>query len=343
MDLNTLWFLLIAVLYIGFFVLEGFDFGVGVLLPFLSRDKDPALVDRKRRLMINTFGPHWDGNEVWLITAGGATFAAFPQWYATMFSGFYLALFLLLFALILRGIAIEFRSKDANPRWRSLWDWSIFAGSALAPLLIGVAFANLVRGVPLDADMNYVGGFFNLLNPYALLAGITTLLLCAFYGAIFLSLKVSGEIEEKAHSTAWRLWLPVVLLLLALLASTYLATNIATKTGISPSIIAIMGIVAILLSGYFVRRRMNGWAFGMTMLTFATALLSMFLILYPLVMVSNPNPEFSLTIYNAASSPYTLKVMTIVALIFVPIVLLYQGWSYWIFRKRLTMESTLEY
>ena len=343
MDLNTLWFILVAVLYIGFFVLEGFDFGVGILLPFLSRDKDPELVDRKRRLMINTFGPHWDGNEVWLITAGGATFAAFPQWYATLFSGFYLALFLLLFALIVRGIAIEFRSKDPNPRWRNLWDWAIFFGSALAPLLIGVAFANLVRGVPLDADMNYVGGFLDLLNPYALLTGVATLLLCAFYGAIFLSLKVSGEIEAKAHSTAWRLWLPVVVVLLALLVTTYLETDILTKIGIDPGLVPITGVVAILLAGFFVRRKMHGWAFIMTLVTFAASLLSMFLILYPRVMISNPNPEFSLTIYNAASSPYTLKIMTIVALILVPIVLAYQGWSYWVFRQRLTMESTLEY
>src|SRR5512139_1632249 len=187
MDLNTLWFILIAVLYIGFFVLEGFDFGVGILLPFLSWDKDPQTVDGKRRLLINSIGPHWDGNEVWLLTAGGATFAAFPQWYATMFSGFYLALFLLLLALIGRGVAFEYRSKDANPRWRSLWDWAAFLGSAVPALLLGVTFGNLVRGVPIDAQMNYVGGFFNLLNPYALLAGVATLLSFTLHGAVFLS------------------------------------------------------------------------------------------------------------------------------------------------------------
>jgi cytochrome d ubiquinol oxidase subunit II len=343
MDLNTLWFILIAVLYIGFFVLEGFDFGVGILLPFLSRDKDPDAVDKKRRLMINTIGPHWDGNEVWLITAGGATFAAFPNWYATMFSGFYLAFFVLLLVLIVRGVAFEFRSKDKNPKWRKLWDWMLFIGSAVTPILLGVTFANLVRGVPIDADMNYVGGFFNLLNPYALIAGISTLITFTFYGAIFLSLKIKGELADKAHSAAKRLWIFTVLALVILLISTYMATDMFSHLGINQGIIPITGMVAILLAGYFVRKNMNSWAFGMTMVTIAFSLVTMFLILYPRVMVSSINMEYSLTIYNASSSPYTLKVMSIVAIIFVPLVLIYQGWSYWIFRKRLTVDSHLEY
>src|SRR5512133_1561445 len=175
MDLNTLWFILIAILYIGYFVLEGFDLGVGILLPFLGK------TDQKRRMLINTIGPHWDGNEVWLITAGGATFAAFPNWYATLFSGFYLPLFLILMALIVRGVAFEFRSKDDDPRWRSLWDWSIFTGSLVPSLLWGVAFTNLVRGVPIDQNMMYVGGFFNLLNPYALLGGLVSLAAFTLY------------------------------------------------------------------------------------------------------------------------------------------------------------------
>ena len=228
MDLNILWFLLIAVLYIGFFVLEGFDFGVGTLLFFLSKDKDAAAVDRKRRVIINTIGPHWDGNEVWLLTAGGATFAAFPEWYATLFSGFYLALFLLLLALIVRGIAFEFRSKDENPRWRKLWDWCIFLGSAVPALLLGVAFGNLVRGVPIDAEMNFAGNFFMLLNPYALLAGVSSLAVFTLYGAIFLSLKTSGELQSRAHSMARRLWPAVAVILLVLLVTTYFETDILT-------------------------------------------------------------------------------------------------------------------
>ena len=328
MDLNTIWFILIAVLYIGFFVLEGFDLGVGILLPFIAKN------DTDRRVVINTIGPHWDGNEVWLLTAGGATFAAFPMWYATLFSGFYLPLFLLLAALILRGVAFEFRSKDQNPKWRTFWDWSIFTGSLLTTLLLGVAFANLVRGVPIDADMNYVGGFFNLLNPYALLGGIATIAIFLLHGAIFLSMKAAGAVEEKARFAARRLWLPVVAIMLALLIATYLATDIMNQLGIDPGLVPLIGMIAILLVGYFLRKNLNGWAFAMTSVGIAFAIVTMFQIMYPRVMISNLNPAWSLTIYNASSTSYTLTVMTIVAIIFVPIVLIYQGWSYWVFRKR---------
>ena len=338
MDLNMVWFILIAVLYIGFFLLEGFDFGVGILLPFLSRDKDPNRVDQKRRTIINTIGPHWDGNEVWLLTAGGATFAAFPEWYATLFSGFYLALFLLLLALIARGVAFEFRSKDENPKWRSLWDWCIFLGSLLPALLMGVAFGNLVHGVPIDAEMNYVGGFFNLLNPYALLAGITTVVTFTLYGAIFLSLKTTGELMDKAREIARRMWLVVVIVLLAFLVATYFATDILSHLGINPGIVPLTGMAAILVSGYFIRRKLDGWSFITVGIAIAFALVTMFMILFPRVMVSSLNNDWSLTIYNASSSPYTLRVMTIVAITFVPIVLIYQGWSYYVFRKRISGE-----
>jgi len=344
MDLNTLWFILIAVLYIGFFLLEGFDFGVGILLPFLSRGGTKDEVDLKRRMMINTIGPHWDGNEVWLLTAGGATFAAFPHWYATLFSGFYLPLFILLLALIMRGVALEFRSKDDDPRWRNLWDWSIFGGSAVAALLLGVAFANFVHGVPIDAEMQYVGGFFNLLNPYALLGGIATVLTFALYGAIFLSLKTAGELAEKARQLAMRLWVPVEVALFIFLIATYFATDVLSSLGVNPGIIPITGIIAILLSGFFLRRNMSGWAFVTTAVSIAFALITMFLILFPRVLVSSIDPSFSLTIYNASSSPYTLRVMTYIALTMVPIVLIYQGWSYWVFRKRIEgKHETLVY
>jgi cytochrome d ubiquinol oxidase subunit II len=328
-DLNTIWFVLIAVLFIGFFFLEGFDYGVGILLPFLGKD------DEERRVIINTIGPFWDGNEVWLITAGGAMFAAFPNWYATLFSGFYLPLFLLLLALILRGVALEFRSKDEAPRWRRLWDWAIFGGSLVAALLMGVAFANLVRGVPIDAEMNYVGGFFNLLNPYALLAGLVTILVFVLYGAIFLSLKTTGEVLQRARAAAARVWLPAVVGLLVFLVATYFFTDILSKLGVNPGPIPLAGTVAMLLAGYFIRRKREGWAFAMLVVVIAFALVTMFMILYPRVMISSLNPAWSLTIQNAASSPYTLRTMSIVALIFVPIVLAYQAWSYWVFRKRI--------
>jgi cytochrome d ubiquinol oxidase subunit II len=330
MALNTLWFILIAVLYIGFFVLEGFDFGVGILLPWLGKN------DNQRRQIINTIGPHWDGNEVWLITAGGATFAAFPQWYATLFSGFYLPLFLLLMGLILRGVSFEFRSKDDHPLWRSLWDWCIFGGSLVPALLLGVAFANLVRGVPIDADMQYVGGFFNLLNPYALMGGVSAVLVFILHGALFLSIKTSGIVLERAQLAARKLWLPVVLMLVLFLAATYFQTDLLANLGIYPGAVPVTGIVAILLAGFFLRRKQEGWAFAMTGITIAVSLITMFMILYPRVMISSLDPAFSLTIQNAASNPYTLRIMTIVALIFVPVILIYQGWSYYVFRKRIT-------
>lgn len=335
MDLNIVWFILIAVLFIGFFVLEGFDFGVGMLAMYLSKDKDPEAEDLKRRTIINTIGPHWDGNEVWLLTAGGAMFAAFPHWYATMFSGFYLALFLLLAALILRGVAFEFRSKDENPRWRSFWDWSIFVGSFVPALLLGVAFGNLVSGVPIGQDMQYAGNFFDLLKPYALLAGIALVAGCLLYGATFISLKTTGELREKASALAFKLWPPTLAIFLALMVATYYATDILKELGVNPGAVRIAGLAAILLTGYFLRKKREGWAFLMIAITLATTISTAFMIMFPRVMISSLNEAWSLTIYTASSSPYTLKVMTIVALIFVPIVVAYQGWSYWVFRKRL--------
>ncbi|MGB9585820.1 MAG: cytochrome d ubiquinol oxidase subunit II [Anaerolineales bacterium] len=338
MSLNTLWFILIAVLYLGFFILEGFDFGVGILLPFLGKDKNKEKQDTYRRIIINTVGPHWDGNEVWLLTAGGATFAAFPHWYATFFSGFYLALFLLLLALILRGVAFEFRSKDENPTWRKIWDWCIFIGGFLPALLLGVAFANLVKGVPIDQNMNYVGTFFTLLNPYGLLGGISAVLLFAYYGAIFLHLKTTGEIQEKAEKAAKNLFIPTLIALALFVIGTYFYTDILQKLGLGLSLISVLGIIAFLVSVWMLNQKSFGWAFILTALSIAFHVITDFVILFPRVMISSLNPEWSLTIQNASSSPYTLKVMTIVALIFVPIVLIYQGWSYWIFRKRITSK-----
>lgn len=337
MDLNVLWFVLIAVLYTGFFVLEGFDFGVGMLLPVLGRN------EKTRRMIVNTIGPHWDANEVWLLTAGGATFAAFPHWYATLFSGFYLPLFLLLFALIIRGVAFEFRSKDENPRWKRVWDYAIFLGSLLPALLLGVAFANLVRGVPIDAEMNYVGGFWNLLNPYALLIGLLAVFGFALHGAIFLSLKTEGELKERSQLAARRLWPVALALLLLSFVGTYMATDARTQLGVNPGLVPLGAGLALLATGYFIRRKQEGLAFASSVLSIVFTVVTFFLILFPRVMVSSLNAEYSLTIYNAASSPYTLRVMSFVALIFVPVMLIYQAWSYWIFRQRITSESHLEY
>lgn len=332
MALNTLWFIFIAVLYTGFFVLEGFDFGVGLLLPFLGKN------DLQRRTIINTIGPHWDGNEVWLIAAGGATFAAFPNWYATLFSGFYLPLFLVLIGVIIRGVAFEFRGKDDRPAWHSMWDWCIFAGSLLPTILFPIAFANLVRGIPIDAHMQYVGGFFNLLNPYALLAALAVILLFLWHAASFLSNKTTGEIEQRAKELVRYLWLLVVLMLVIFMVTSFIITDIRQRLSILPVLLPILGVLAILAAGYFMRKAQFGRVFLMTCLTVGFTILTIFSFLYPNVMISSLNPEWSLTIQNAASSAGTLRLMTTVTLIFLPIVLLYQAWSYWVFRKRLTGE-----
>jgi len=332
MTLNTLWFAFITILYTGFFILEGFDFGVGILLPFMGKN------DQQRRTIINTIGPHWDGNEVWLIAAGGATFAAFPNWYATLFSGFYLPLFFILVGLIIRGVSFEFRGKNDDPRWRSLWDWCIFTGSLLATLLFPIAFANLVRGVPIDANMEYAGGFFNLLNPYALLAGLTVALLFVLHGSAFISLKTSGEIEHKSKELLRWLWLLVVLVLVIFLVTTFFVTDVRQNLTPLSIVFPVLAVLAILAGGYFMRKEQFGRLFIMTCLTIAFAFFSIFTILYPRVMVSSLNPAWSLTIQNAASSPGTLRLMTIVTLIFLPIVLIYQAWTYWTFRKRVSTD-----
>jgi cytochrome bd ubiquinol oxidase subunit II len=338
MDLNILWFVLIGVLWTGFFVLEGFDFGVGMLLPFLGKS------DTERRMIINTIGPHWDGNEVWLITAGGAMFAAFPHWYATMFSGFYEALFLLLVALIIRGVAFEFRSKVDDLRWRKLWDWSIFTGSFLAALLFGVAFANIARGIPIDGNMNYTGGFWYLLNPYGLIGGLTAVGIFLYHGVNFLSLKTSGELLEKTRKFARPLAWIAILLMLVFTGASYIFVDIIGRLGINPGLIPTIPFLSILVSAYLIRRKREGWAFILTSIAITFTLITQFMVMFPNVMRSTLNPEWSLTIYNASSSEYTLTVLSILALIFIPIVLLYQGWSYWVFRKRITSnKADLEY
>jgi cytochrome d ubiquinol oxidase subunit II len=332
-SLQILWFILIAVLWIGFYFLEGFDFGVGMLLPFLGKN------DKERRAIINTIGSVWDGNEVWLLTAGGATFAAFPQWYATMFSGFYLALFLLLIGLIIRGISFEYRSKDASPKWRNMFDWMIAVGSFLAALLLGTAFANLAKGVPINGKMMYTGNLFTLLNPYGLIGGLTTVCVFLLHGANFLSLKLDGELRKRVNQMARRIYVLAVLLSLVLLITTYIYTDIYAHLGLNPGIIPVAGLIALLFSGYFINRKQEGWAFIMVAINIVFTLITFFLIMFPRVMISSTDPAYSLTIFNASSSQYTLTVMSIVALIFVPIVLAYQGWTYYMFRKRISVDK----
>jgi len=332
MNLNILWFILIGVLYTAYFVLEGFDMGVGILLPFLGRS------DMERRRVINTIGPHWDGNEVWLLTAGGATFAAFPQWYATLFSGFYLPLFLILIALIFRGVAFEFRSRDENKIWRAFWDWAIFFGSVVPALLWGVAFANIVEGVPINASMQYVGGFWNLLNPFALIAGVVSLVGFTLHGALFLSLKTTGDLEEKAKKTVNVAWLIEFIAFAALIVTCYQFIPGFAGFGFNAVLALLLAFVALTLTRMLAALKKSGWAFVLSVLAILLTTVAVFWQLFPNVMVSSLDVANNLTIYNAASSPYTLTAMSKVALILVPIVLAYTAWSYWIFRKRVTTK-----
>jgi cytochrome d ubiquinol oxidase subunit II len=328
MNLATFWFILIAILWSGYFVLEGFDFGVGILLPFLGRD------DIDRRILVNTIGPVWDGNEVWLLTAGGAMFAAFPLWYASLFSGFYLALLIILAALIVRGVCFEFRSKVQSPRWRANWDRAIFAGSALPALLWGVAFANIVRGVPLNAAHVYTGNLLTLLNWYGLLGGLVTLALFTLHGAIFLGLRTDGELRERAKRTAVRVALAAIPLAAVFLGVTqYSHGKPATDITAAVAAVALIGGAAAAVRGR------EGWAFTGTALTLVLAVATLFGDLWPNVLPSSTSGAFSLTVNNASSAHYTLVVMSWVALVFTPVVLAYQGWTYWVFRKRLTRSD----
>lgn len=328
MSLNTFWFIIIAVLWIGYFILEGFDFGVGALLKTVAKNQ------AERRAVLTTLGPIWDGNEVWLLVAGGATFAAFPEWYATLFSGFYLPLFLILLALIVRGVGLEFRSKYGDTKWRARWDNAIMISSALPALLWGVAFANIVRGVPLemkDGVIEYTGGFFNLLNPYALLGGLTTLSVFLTHGAIFLALKTEGEIRNRARTLAAKIGLVAAVVTVTFLAITVTQYNDKSEVYGLAAIVAVAWLGAL---GANMRGR-EGYAFLYSSLALAFAVITLFTALYPNVMPSSLMKSASLTITNASSTAYTLRVMTYVAVVLTPIVLIYQGWTYWVFRKRI--------
>ncbi|KRC50969.1 cytochrome C oxidase assembly protein [Leifsonia sp. Root227] len=328
MDLAILWFGIVAFFFVGYFVLDGFDFGVGMAIPFLSKD------DVDRRVMINTIGPVWDLNETWVIVGGAALFAAFPEWYATLFSGFYLALLLILLALIVRGVSFEYRHQRPDSRWKKWFDGMIFVGSFLPALLWGVAFANIVQGVALDAHYDYTGTLFDLLNPYALLGGVTTLLLFFTHGVVFISLKTDGEIRARARKLAARSGLLAIVV-----AATFLLWTAIAHFSVVFLILAVLAAVALIASWVANLRGAEGWSFAFMAVTIALAVVSLFAALFPNVMPSSPNPENSLTIANASSSETTLTVMTWVAAIFLPLILLYQGFTYWIFRKRVTRAS----
>ena len=333
MDLQVLWFVLVAFFWSGYFLLEGFDFGVGMLLPFLPRN------EAERSVMLRSIGPVWDGNEVWLVVAGAATFAAFPAWYAAMFSGFYIALLLVLFFLIIRVVSFEWRAKSTSRRWRTVWLWANAVGSYGASLIWGVGLSNLLYGVPLNGDGDFTGTFWDLFSPYTVLAGVAVVAIFAFHGATFLTLRTKGAFLGRAGRAARILSFPAVVLGAAFLVTTVaVATNRNDKDLFPPVLPAAFGIAALVLAAILVDGR-RGWAFAMTGLGAVLAVVTLFTSLYPRVMVSDPSFGNSLTVETASSAHYTLAVMSVVALITVPVVLLYQGWTYHVFRHRLGADE----
>jgi cytochrome d ubiquinol oxidase subunit II len=325
------WFTVIAVLWTGFFILEGFDFGVGMLHSLVGRD------EAGRRAAINTIGPLWDGNEVWLIVAGAAMFAAFPGWYATMFSGLYLAMVLLLASLIVRGVSFEYRGKRDALRWRRTWDGLLTGGSLLAPLLIGVALGDLLHGLPINASQNYTGSFWDLLQPYGLLTGVTLVLICLLHGATFLALKTTDDMRDRAGRLARR----VAPLTCAAVVAFAIWTHVISSSTFFLSPIELLAILAAIAAVWLVYERRDGFAFAATAVTMASCIVSIFTGLYPNVMVSSTSPAFDLTVRNTASGAYSLKVMTVVVICFLPFVLAYQTWTYYVFRRRVSRRDFL--
>lgn len=337
MMLQDIWFFLWGLLWAVYFITDGFDLGIGVLLPFLGKDND------QKRVMYGAMGPLWDGNEVWLLTAGGVTFAAFPMVYAVMFSSLYSALMLILFALILRGVAMEFRSKSEDPRWRRLWDACLFLGSLLPAILFGAAFANIFRGIPFDQNGVYQGSLFTLLNPYGLLGGILFLLLFLVHGAAWLAIKSDGELREKAITAGKKLWPFLLFAAVLFLGSTYVSTGLYTNYSNHPSLFLVILITVLALVGtrVFLGSRSLWKAWFSSAVTIVGATFFGVIGLYPNMFPSSLNPAYSLTAHNASSSPLTLKIMLVVALIFVPIVLAYQIWTYVLFKGKITKEDLI--
>jgi cytochrome d ubiquinol oxidase subunit II len=331
MTIERIWFIIDAIFWIGFFVLEGFDFGVGMLQSSMARD------ETERRVLINSIGPIWDGNEVWLIVAGAVIFAAFPAWYATMFSSFYLALLVVLVALMARGLAFEYRRKIDSPRWRALWTWGMAAGSALVPFLLGVALGDLLHGLPIDKAGNYTGSFFDLLVPYGLWCGLTLLSLSLLMGISFLALKTTGHLRERARQWSRPIAGAAVVTVFGLLTW----THVGLGKGFFPNPLEVLAMLAVIAAAMVTgSEETEGWTFVAAALGTGATVGSIFVELFPDVMVSSTNHAYSLTIAGTASPTYTLTVMTVVAVIFFPVVLVYQGWSLHVFRKRLASPAT---
>jgi cytochrome bd ubiquinol oxidase subunit II len=330
--LNNIWFVVIAIFWVGFFVLEGFDFGVGMLHSFVGKN------DAERRVVVNSIGPIWDGNEMWLVVAGAATFAAFPSWYATMFSTFYLPLLIVLVALIVRGVSFEFNRKIDNQRWRSMWRWALTIGSLLVPLLLGTALGDLLHGLPIDSAHNYTGDFVRLLVPFGLYTGVTLTVLSLFLGAVYLSLKTTDELHERVVKLSSRLgWLAA-----AVTFGWLTWIHVGLGAGFLPNPFQVFALAAVIGAAMFAESHSEGWAFAAAATAIGSVVGSLFFELFPRVMVSSTSTAYNLTVGNSASPSYTLKVMTVVAIVFFPLVLAYQGWSLYVFRKRISSGPTSE-
>jgi cytochrome bd ubiquinol oxidase subunit II len=328
MPFVPLWFILITILWTGFFILEGFDLGVGMLHVFVGRD------DAERRAVINTIGPLWDGNEVWLIVAGAAMFAAFPDWYATMFSAFYLALVLLLVALILRGVSFEYRGKSPNKHWRDTWSWLLSISSLLVAFILGIALGDLLHGLPINSSHEYTGSFWDIFQPYGILTGITLVAICVMHGASFITMKTTDELRDRA----WRIakWVSPVTVLLVWAFIGW--THVEAHGGAFLNVIELIACLAVIAAAWEIWGDRHGWAFSMSTITIASSIITLFVDLYPRVMVSSTNPAYSLTANNSASPQYTLKLMSVIALVLLPIVLGYQAWTYYVFRQRVSVH-----
>ena len=330
MGLQVFWFGVIAFFWTGFFILEGFDLGVGALHMVVGK------TDIERRVAINSIGPFWDGNEVWLVVAGAGTFAAFPLWYASMFSAMYLALMLVILALIIRGVSFEYRGKLTSPRWRATWDWTLTIGSILLPVLLGIALGDLFHGLPINKEGNFTGSFVDLLTPYGIWTGITLLALTLAHGAIYLSLKTTGAVRQRAQHLAQPFaWVAALFVL-----GFFIWTHVLSNQGVLPNPIQILAFLLAVGAAWAVRDGYSGWAFAATTATIGATVISLFVSLYPNVMVSSTNSAYNLTVSNASSSHYALTVMTVVAAIFTPLVLAYQAWSYYVFRARIKAPSS---
>jgi cytochrome d ubiquinol oxidase subunit II len=329
MQLVPFWFIVIAVLWTGFFVLEGFDFGVGMLHSLVGQD------EAGRRAAMNTIGPLWDGNEVWLIVAAAAMFAAFPGWYATALSGFYLVVVVLLASLIVRGVSFEYRGKRDALRWRRTWDVLLTAGSLLAPFLIGVVLGDFLHGLPINSSQDYTGSFWGLLQPYALFTGITLVLICLLHGATFLSLKTTGDMRERS----WRLARRIAPVTGAAVAAFAIWTHVTARSTFFLNPVELLAVLAVIAAVWLIYDHREGFAFAATTVTMAASIVAIFTGLYPNVMVSSTSAANNLTVHNTASGAYSLKVMTVVVVIFLPVVLAYQTWTYYVFRRRVSTQE----